>query len=252
MKAILVGVRLALIAIQRNVLRAALTVLGILIAVAAVVAITSLGTGARDSMAEQDRFARLEHLRRVPAEHRRLRRSRQAGEREHLSDEDARAIEREATSVKAVAPFLGLQGQVVYGVRNWSTDLNGTTQAILEVANWHVERGEMWTEHDEATKAKVSRHRSDGGGPLRDLDPVGETIRIGRYPYKVVGVFKAKGQGPFGNDQDDLAMMPIGSMRARILKSPPGSPGSSSSPPTRRRRATGPSSRCEASSASGT
>jgi putative ABC transport system permease protein len=115
---------------------------------------------------------------------------------------------------------------VVYGDRNWSTEINGTTTAILDVGNWQVERGTMWTDRDEATKDKVCVL---GATVARNLfgtvDPVGQTIRIGRYPYQVRGVFKSKGQGPFGGDQDDVAMMPIGSMRARILKAPPGYAG---------------------------
>ncbi len=226
MKAVLVGIRLALRAIRRNVLRAALTVLGILIGVAAVVAIMSLGAGARESMSGKIQalgsniFVVFPQSTAVSGAHG------AQGSGKRLSDDDARAIEREATSVKAVAPLLDLGGQVVYGDRNWSTDFNGTTQSILEVANWQVARGEMWTEHDEAMKAKVC---VIGATVARNLfgtsDPVGETIRIGRYPYKVLGVFKAKGQGAFGNDQDDIVMMPIGSMRARILKSPPGFAG---------------------------
>jgi putative ABC transport system permease protein len=226
MKALYVGIRLALRAIRRNVLRAALTVLGILIAVAAVVAITSLGAGARDAMAGKiealgsNIFVVVPQNTAVSGAHG------AQGSGKRLSDDDARAIEREATSVKGVAPFLGLQGQVVYGDRNWSTELNGTTQSILDVASWQVEHGEMWNEHDEATKSKVC---VIGTTVARNLfgtaDAVGETIRIGRYPYKVLGVFKSKGQAPFGDDQDDIVMMPIGSMRARILKSPPGYAG---------------------------
>jgi putative ABC transport system permease protein len=119
-----------------------------------------------------------------------------------------------------------VNAQVVYGDRNWNTEINGTTTAILDVGNWQVEHGAMWTEHDEATKAKVCVL---GATVAKNLfgtaDAVGQTIRIGRYPYQVVGVYKSKGQAPFGGDQDDVAMMPIGSMRARILKSPPGFAG---------------------------
>jgi putative ABC transport system permease protein len=225
MKAVLVGVRLALRAIRRNVLRAALTVLGILIAVAAVVAITSLGIGARNSMTTKIESLGSNIFVVVPQSTAVSGAQGKQGSGKHLSDEDARSIQREATSVRSIAPFLGLQAQVVYGDKNWATDLNGTTLAILDVGKWQVERGTMWTEHDEATKTKVCVL---GATVARTLfgsgDPVGQTVRIGRYPFRVLGVFKAKGQGPFG-DQDDVAMMPIGSMRARILKSPPGFAG---------------------------
>jgi putative ABC transport system permease protein len=219
-RALLVGVRLAIRAIERNVLRAALTVLGILIAVAAVVAITGLGAGARQSMTDKVQslgsniFVVFPQSTAVSG----ARGAQGSGKR--LTDDDGRAIAREAPSVKAVAPYLGLQGQVVAGDENVFTSLNGTTTSILEVAQWHVARGHMWTETDEATKAKVCVL---GATVARELfgaaDPVGQPVRIGRYPYTVVGVYKAKGQGPFG-DQDDVVMMPIGSLRARIFKTP--------------------------------
>jgi putative ABC transport system permease protein len=225
MKALLVGIRLAVRAIERNVLRAGLTVLGILIAVAAVVAITGLGAGARQSMTDKVQslgsniFVVFPQSTAVSGAHG------AQGSGKRLTEEDGRAIVREATSVKAVAPYLGLQGQVVAGDANVFTSLQGTTTSILEVAQWHVARGNMWTEVDEATKTKVCVL---GATVARELfgnsDPVGQIVRIGRYPYSVIGVFKAKGQGPFG-DQDDLVMMPIGSMRARILRTPPGYAG---------------------------
>ncbi len=223
MKAIFVGVRLALRSIRRNVLRAALTVLGILIGVASVVTITALGAGARDSMGSKieslgsNFFIVFPQSTAVSGAHG------AQGSGKRLTDDDARAIEREAVSVKAVVPMLGLGAQVVFGDRNWSTGINGTTTAILEIGNWQVERGEMWTEHDEATKAKVCVL---GSTVARNLfgtsDAVGQTIRIGRYPYRVLGVYKKKGESPVGGDQDDVVMMPIGSMRARILRAPPG------------------------------
>ncbi len=237
MKAIFVGIRIALRSIRRNVLRAALTVLGILIGVASVVTITALGAGARDSMSAKIQSLGSNFIIVFPQSSSVSGARGAQGSGKRLTDDDARAIEREAVSVKAVAPMLGLGAQVVFGDRNWATGVNGTTTAILEVGNWEIEHGEMWSEHDEATKAKVCVLGATVAQNLfGTTDPVGQTIRIGRYPYRVLGVFKSKGQGPFGGDQDDVAMMPIGSMRARILKAPPGFVGvlfiSSTSPAT--------------------
>jgi putative ABC transport system permease protein len=226
MREILVGIRLALRAVQRNVLRAALTVLGILIGVASVVSITALGAGARDAMGSKIAGLGSNFIVVFP-QNTQVSGARGAqGSGHRLSDDDARAITREAVSVKGVAPLLGTQVQVVYGDRNWLTGINGTTTAILEIGNWQIDHGEMWTEHDEATKAKVIVL---GTTVARNLfgtsDPVGQMIRVGRYPYRVIGVFKSKGEGPVGGDLDDVAMMPIGSMRARLLKVPPGFAG---------------------------
>ena len=223
MKSIFVGVRIALRSIRRNVLRAALTILGILIGVASVVTITALGAGARESMSAKIQSLGSNFIIVFPQSTSVSGARGAQGSGKRLTDDDARVIEREAVSVKAVAPLLGLGAQVVYGDRNWATGVNGTTTAILEVGHWEIEHGEMWNEHDEATKAKVCVL---GGTVAQNLfgntDPVGQTIRIGRYPYRVLGVFKKKGEAPLGGDQDDVVMMPIGSMRARILKAPPG------------------------------
>jgi putative ABC transport system permease protein len=222
MQPILVGIRLALRSIRRNVLRAALTVLGILIGVASVVTITALGAGARDSIGGRIQALGSELIVVFPQSPQVSGAHGAQGTGKRLSDDDARAIEREAVSVKGVAPLLAAQAQIVFGDRNWSTSINGTTTAIQDIGNWHVGRGEMWTELDEATKAKVTVLGVTVAKKLFGTsDAVGQTVRIGRYPYRVVGVFQQKGQAPFGGDQDDVAMMPIGSMRARILKTPP-------------------------------
>jgi putative ABC transport system permease protein len=231
------AIRIALRSIQRNALRAALTVLGILIGVASVVTITALGAGARDSMSSKIQSLGSNFILVFPQSSAVSGARGAQGSGKHLTDEDARVIEREAVSVKAVAPMLGFGAQVVFGDRNWATGINGTTTGVLEVGNWTVERGEMWTEHDEATKAKVCVL---GATVARNLfgtsDPIGQTIRIGRYPFRVLGVYKKKGENPVGGDNDDVVMMPIGSMRARILKAPPGFVGvllvSSTSPET--------------------
>ncbi|RYG63418.1 hypothetical protein EON77_20965, partial [bacterium] len=190
MGALLVGIRLAFRGIQRNGLRSALTVLGILIGVAAVVIVTALGAGAR------------------------------------LTEEDGRAIAREAVSVAAVAPSIRARGQLVVENRNAETQVCGTTLAFFPVKAWDIVKGEAWTEHDEATKAKVLVLGSTVAEKLFPAeDAVGKTVRIGRYNYRVVGVLKPKGRAPFGGDQDDLALMPIGSMRARVFRTPPGFAG---------------------------
>jgi putative ABC transport system permease protein len=217
------AIRIALRSIQRNALRAALTVLGILIGVASVVTITALGAGARDAMGSKIQSLGSNFIIIFPQSTAVSGARGAQGSGKRLNDDDAHAIEREAVSVKSVAPMLGLGAQVVFGDRNWATGVNGTTTAILDIGSWVVEHGEMWTEHDEATKAKVCVLGATVALNLfGSTDPVGQTIRIGRYPYRVLGVYKKKGEAPLGGDQDDVVMMPIGSMRARILHTPPG------------------------------
>jgi putative ABC transport system permease protein len=223
---VLNGVGLAFKAIRRNKLRACLTVLGILIGVAAVIAITSLGGGARESNERQIQALGSNLIFVYPVNDAASGAQSSSRAAKRLSDDDGRAILRDATSVKAVAPFLGAAAQVVFGDRNWSTWINGTTSAVLGIRNWKIERGEMWTERDESAKSRVCLIGTTVAHKLfRKEDPVGRTIRIGRFPYRVLGVLEPKGESPFGGDQDDLVLMPIGSLRARHLKTPPGFAG---------------------------
>jgi len=226
MLAILVAVRLAIIAITRNLLRAALTVLGILIGVAAVVTVTALGSGARESVTTQiqsigSNFIIIWPERAVASGARGA-----TGSGPRLTEEDGLAIKREDPSIAAVSPALRTRAQLVYGDKNWSTDVNGVTLPFFEVRNWKLSRGELWADRDESAKTKVC---VIGTTVQRELfgtdDPVGRTVRIGRYPYRVIGVLESKGEAPFGGDQDDEILMPVSSFRARILHTPPGFAG---------------------------
>ena len=214
------AVRLALAAIVRNKTRAALTVLGILIGVSAVVTVTALATTASDKVGGSiDSFA-------ANAIFVSARQSQQKGIRRasaRLTDNDLKAISREAVSVAAVTPFSDAEVQVVYGDKNVSTKVAGSTISYLQVRKFEVARGAMWTESDELLKTKVCVIGQTVQRALFDNeDPIGRTIRIGRAPYRVIGVFAPKGDSPFGEDQDDRVMMPIGSWRARVVHVYPG------------------------------
>jgi putative ABC transport system permease protein len=221
MYAILSGIALALRAIRRNALRAALTVLGILIGVTAVIVVTGLGTGARQSVGKQIEAIGSNFIIVFPENGSVSGARKAAGVR--LTEEDAKAIAREAPSVKAVAPVLRVRGQAVAEGRNWSTSIVGSTRDFLTVRSWGLAKGTMWTQSDEATKSKVcilgktAKERLFG-----PVDAVGRSMRIGRYAYTIVGILAEKGEAPFGGDQDDMVLMPIGSMRARIMRTPPG------------------------------
>ena len=236
MRALLDGIRLALRAIARNPLRASLTVLGILIGVAAVVIVTGVGTGVRTAVSGQIQSLGSNFIFVFPDFRQRSGARGAQGTGARLTEEDVRAILRESTSVVAIAPNLRAAGQIVYGDQNWNTSIIGTTRSYFRVRDWPLDHGEIWDTHDEVIKSKVLVL---GSSVARNLfgseDPVGRTVRIGRYPYRVIGVLTSKGQGPFG-DQDDQVLMPIGSYRTRISRVPPGFAGvlmaSASSPET--------------------
>jgi putative ABC transport system permease protein len=219
---LLVGaVRLALSALARNKLRAALTVLGVLIGVTAVVMVTALAGGASasvgdkiDSFASNALFINPDNVQQSGV------RSKATG---RLTEGDAKAIARDAVSVTHVAPWLSAMGQVVAGDRNVSTTLIGTTTSYFPIRRYKIARGELWTETDENVKPKVCVVGQTVAEKLfGNLDPVGRTIRIGRYPFRIIGTLEAKGNSPFGDDEDDRIMMPIGSFRGRVMRTSPG------------------------------
>jgi putative ABC transport system permease protein len=226
MRALFDGIRLALLAVVRNPMRAALTVLGILIAVASVVTVDALGAGARSRVSNQTESMGSNFMLVVPQSSQVSGARGAQGTGVRLTEEDGRAIFRESTSVSAIAPVLRTGVQVVYGDRNWLTQACGTTLPYLKVRNWELDKGSPWTVHDEATRAKVVLL---GATVAKNLfgsdDPVGQTVRIGRYPFRVLGVLQPKGQAPFGVDQDEILLMPSSSFRSRVMHTPPGFAG---------------------------
>ncbi|MBX3199203.1 MAG: ABC transporter permease [Labilithrix sp.] len=215
------AVRLALSAIVRNKLRAALTVLGILIGVTAVVMVTALAGGASASVGDQiDSFASNALFINPESVQQSGVRAKSLG---RLTEGDGRAIAREAVSVTHVAPWLSTMGQVVAGDRNVATLLVGTTTSYFPVRRFRIAKGEAWTEVDESVKSKVCVIGQTVADKLfGDLDPVGRTIRVGSSPFRVIGTLEAKGNSPFGEDQDDRILMPIGSFRGRVMPTSPG------------------------------
>ena len=215
------AMRLAFGAIARNKTRAALTVLGILIGVSAVVMVTALASGASELVVGQiDSFgSNMLFINPQPTQTSGAR-SKAIG---RLTENDGKAIAREAVSVSKVAPFISSFGQVVYADQNVSTTLIGTTIDYFEIRKFKVAKGSLWSESDELIKSKVTllgvtvAQKLFGTG-----DPVGRTVRIGRYPFKVIGVLGPRGTSPFGEDQDDRIIMPIGSFRGRVMFTSPG------------------------------
>ncbi|MEI7894527.1 MAG: ABC transporter permease, partial [Myxococcales bacterium] len=215
------AIRLALVTIVRNRTRAALTVLGILIGIAAVVTVTALADAASakvggeiEGFAANAIFVTPQPVQASGA------RSKAIG---RLTEADGKAIEREAVSVAVVAPFLSTFGQVVYADRNVATTLIGTTMSYFSVRKFKIGRGELWTDADELLKTKVCVVGTTVAQNLFGTDdPVGRVVRVGRAPYRIIGVLESRGNSPFGDDQDDRLLVPIGSFRARVMPTSPG------------------------------
>ncbi|MFO0586727.1 MAG: ABC transporter permease [Polyangiaceae bacterium] len=221
MKTLFAAIRLAMRAILRSKLRSALTVLGILIGVAAVVIVVALGTGVRQKVLGEISTlgANIIYIWPQATNASGAKQSQSA----RLTEADGAAILKEALSVADVTPFSSLSAQVVADERNAATQIMGTTLSYLRVRDFKLVAGQAWSDTDELLKAKVCVI----GDTVREnlfegRDPIGQYVRIGRYPYRIVGLLAKKGQSPFGEDQDDRILMPIGSFRARVLPTAPG------------------------------
>ncbi len=215
------AVRLALTAVVRQKTRSALTVLGILIGVSAVVIVTALADGAAakvggeiSGFASNGLFINPQPVQQSGA------RAKSTG---RLTEADGRAVAREAISVSNVAPFLSTAVQMVYGDRNAATLAVGTTLSYFPIRKYKVAKGEAWSESDELLKTKVCVIGATVAEKLFGTDdPIGRVVRIGRSPYRVIGMLEARGTSTFGDDQDDRILMPIGSYRARMQHTAPG------------------------------
>jgi len=211
---------LALRAVSRNKLRAGLTTLGITIGVAAVVTVTALATGARAGVMDQVNALGNNAMIVLP------RSARSSGARDNtnskLSELDAKALTRESTSIAGAAPFLRATAVVVFEGENASASLIGTRMDYFEIRNWKPTAGEIWTHNAEAVADKVVLIGSETAKKLfGSLDPVGRSVRIGRFYYEVLGVLEEKGQTPFGQSQDEVVVMPITTMRGTVIRARP-------------------------------
>ncbi len=214
--------QLAIRAIARNKLRATLTTVGILIGVAAVVFVSSLGSGARANINDkvQSLGANVIVIFSQPNQASGARNAQGSGST--LTETDVKALLRESISVAAAAPVLSGLGQLVYESRNASLQLSGTTLDYFRVRSWDVQKGELWRDNTVMDKVVVLG-ASTATNLFGTLDPLGQSIRIGKHPFRVIGVLEAKGQSPFGGqDQDDIALIPIGVFRSHIAARAPG------------------------------
>jgi putative ABC transport system permease protein len=216
-----VALRTAAESLSRNPLRAGLTGFGILVGVAAVTVVMTLGEGAERAV--QERIEKIgENLLTIRAESAQASGASNA-DRPTLIEADARAIAEHVDGVAHVAPILDSMVRVIAGSRNTSVQAIGTTSAYLGARNYEVDAGTIWSPSHEATAARVVLL---GPKVVQELfsgeEPVGQSIRIGRHLFRVIGLLSEKGQTPFGMDQDNIIVMPLKTMRSKIV---PGRPG---------------------------
>ena len=207
---------LSLRAITRNVLRSFLTILGVVIGVAAVITMVTLGKGATRSVSDQISSMGSNLLMLRPGQ----RFGPGADVAPNFKLADVEAIRTQITSIDAVAPVASLSVTAVYQARNWSTIVNGSTNDYFRAGNWEIVSGREFSETEERSGRAVcvigETVRSNLFGTQ---NPVGSDIRIKQFSCEVVGLLKAKGQSAMGSDQDDTVVMPLRTVQRRLTGS---------------------------------
>ena len=211
---VLASMRIALRALRINKLRSALTMLGIIIGVAAVITMIAVGSGAQAQIENQIKGLGTNLIILMPGSSTSGGVRMGAGSRNTLTEEDGYAIQRDVPAVQASAPTLRGSGQVVGGSGNWSTVFYGVTPEYFEARNWVVAQGKGFEVADISGSAKVALLGDTVARNLfGDTDPVGQVVRIRKVPFTVIGTLEKKGQSLMGQDQDDVILMPISTAR---------------------------------------
>ncbi|MCE2860509.1 MAG: ABC transporter permease [Oxalobacteraceae bacterium] len=222
---LLATLRVALNALRVNLLRSILTMLGIIIGVAAVITMLAVGSGAEARIKDQIKSLG-SNLMIISAGARTANGARiGTGITPDLTEDDATAIAREVPEVEAVAPTYRGSAQVVFGNANWATQVFGITPDYFTVRNWTLESGRMFEPAEMSGAGKVALIGQTVARELfGDVDPMDQTIRIKNVPVTIVGVLGRKGQNMTGNDQDDVIMVPLSTARNRIVGVEAGKP----------------------------
>jgi putative ABC transport system permease protein len=210
--------RSALSAIGANALRSLLTMLGIVIGVAAVIAMVAIGSGARNLVDKQIRSLGANLAIVTPGNVTQGGARLGAGAASTLTDEDAASIKREIDGVAAAAPFVRGNAQAVAGGANWGTTVYGVDNDYFAAREWDVEAGRGF-DPDEIRRGEIVAllGRTVAKNLFGEADPTDQTIRVRNVPFKVVGVMGPKGQSAFGQDQDDVIFVPLDAGRRRVI-----------------------------------
>jgi putative ABC transport system permease protein len=211
--------RIAFRALARNKVRSALTALGVIIGVASVIAMIALGSGARAAIDEQIQstgtnvvFVSAGSHNRPGAAHGGM------GSVQTLTLEDATAIREQVPTVAYLTPVVRGRAQIIAGSQNWNTSIEGADESYLTIRNWPLADGENLSPRDVLLADKVCLL---GDTVARTLfpgeDPVGQVLRVKNLPFRVIGVLSPKGQGQWGQDQDDVVVAPYTTIQRKLL-----------------------------------
>ncbi len=211
-------IKMAFEGMLSNKLRTFLTMLGIIIGVGAVIAMVSLGLGMQEKVKENI-SSMGSNLLIVMSGGRTANGQRIAsGSGAHLTYDDAKAIEKNVDGIKYVAPGVQSSYQLVAGNQNWNTQVQGMTPNIIDIRNYTIKTGRMYTEKELTSRDRVcviGQTVADNLFP--EGDSVGKTVRINKAPFRVVGVLNSKGQSSMGQDQDDVVFVPLTTAMQRLM-----------------------------------
>ena len=212
------SLRIAMRALRVNKLRSALTVLGIVVGVAAVVCMVSVGAGAQTEVSEKIRTLGANLLFVMPGARNSGGARLESGTEPTLTEEDATAIRRELVDAQVAAPLLSRSMPLVAANRNWVTLVAGINTDYLVAREWQVANGRVFMGDEIASAAKVAIVGSVVIEELFDgREGIGETFRIGNVPFTVIGVLDKKGLGAAGRSQDDVVFIPLSTAKSRVL-----------------------------------
>jgi len=211
-------IRIAYRALQRNKLRAFLTMLGIIIGVAAVIAMVAIGQGSKQSIHDQLSSMGSNMITVSPAS------NLNGGVRiagtsfQSLTQKDIIALQKQVQYITEISPSITARGQAINGALNWPTSMQGVSPSYLDIRKLTLKDGIPFNENDVTTSAKVcliGQTVIDNLFPGGE-NPIGKVIRFNKIPFQIIGILNPKGQNAFGQDQDDILIAPIGTVQKRI------------------------------------
>ncbi len=212
-------IKLAVNSLLRNKLRSLLTMLGIIIGVASVIAMLAIGEGSKISIEKNISNMGSNLIMVFPSSDRRSGVNLGSGDSKKLTVGDCEKILDECPSIKSVTPILQSNGQVISGSSNWPTSLRGTNEYYFEITNQKIGSGRSFTFDEIRRSSKVcligETVKENVFG--ENSDPIGEKIRFNKIPFEIIGVLESKGQSTFGSDQDDVIIAPYTTVQKRIL-----------------------------------
>lgn len=212
-------VRISWKAIVLNKLRTLLTMLGIIIGVAAVITMLAIGEGSKESIKTSISAMGSNMLTIRPGAEMRGGVRMSAADSQSLTLSDLEKLKTEVTYAENFSPLVNSSAQLVFGSNNWPSSIYGVDLSYLDVRVWDTEDGTMFTEDDVKKYSKVAVIGKTVQENLftNNEDPLGKTIRVGNIPFKVIGVLSKKGENTFGQDQDDVILAPYTAVMKRIL-----------------------------------